>query len=90
METKSIDSNIKRGRELIHDAGRLGGLVESGFPRSRDLANKLRRIATKSDDVHSCILAYVQAQGNKLTGTERRGLQILLTHEEFAQIVSSN
>lgn len=87
MET--INSNIKRGRELIHDAGRLGGLVESGFPQSRDLANKLRRIAMKSVDVHSCILAYVQAQG-VLTRTERRGLQILLTHEEYTQITGSN
>ena len=81
-------NNIQRGRELVLDASRLGGLVESGFPRSRDLAEKLRRIAMTSDDVYGCILAYVQAQ-DELTPTERRGLQILLTHEKYMQVTSS-
>jgi hypothetical protein len=82
-------NNIQRGRELVLDAGRLVGLVESGFPQSRSLADKLRRIAIKSDDVHNCVLAYAHAQG-ELTKTERCGLQILLTHEEYAQFTNSS
>lgn len=87
MET--VNDSIKRGHELVLHASRLAMLARSGFPRSRDLADKLRRIAIKSDDVHNCVIAYAHAQG-ELTKTEQCGLQILLTHEEFARFESSN
>ena len=80
---------IKRGRELVYDAIRLDELVESGFPQSRNLARQLHLVAIKSEDVQTCVLAFVQAK-DALTPSERRGLQILLTHEKYSQVTGSN
>ncbi len=83
-----MEANIKLGAELVRQAYDLARLGDN--PLAKSYAERLRRIVLKSADPHNNVLAYAHAQGERLTANDLRGLQILLTHEEYTQIESSN